>query len=279
MTGPDREDIDSGMAEGRKSGELNPELVKKLQSALRAGPEELFRVLTDPAVEVVRAALRNRHLAEEHLLALLKRRDLPEDLLKAIYQLKLTESNKRLKLALAQNPGTPGPVVQAILPQLFLFELIGLCYLPGATPDQKVAAERVILQRLSTTPLGSKITLARRGTATVVGELLKEGNAALMEACLSNPRLREVSVFQFLNGPHATAESISCVARHPKWKTRPNLQLAILKNRKTPSVWFTVFLPRLRTPELNNLLSARRLNPVQKKLVQEEHGRRSGRRG
>ncbi|BCR05236.1 hypothetical protein DESUT3_23050 [Desulfuromonas versatilis] len=266
------------MDEAAKRSGLDPALARRLQGALTAGGEELFQVITDPAPEVLRAALRNRSLTEDHLLALLKRRDLPEDLLKALYGLKISDSSRRIKLALARNPATPSQVMQAILPQLYLFELVGLCFLPGVTPDQKVAAERVILQRLPTTPLGTKITLARRATSVVTGELLKEGNSALMEACLSNPRLKEVSLFQFLNGANATPDAISSIARHPRWKSRPNLQMAILKNRKTPAIWFTLFLPGTRTPDLNNLLASRRLTPPQKKLVEEELGKRGVRR-
>jgi hypothetical protein len=79
-----------------------------------------------------------------------------------------------------------------------------------------------------------------------------------------------VAILQFINGSRSSAETISIIARHPKWKLRPNLRLAILKNRRTPSIWFTLFLPQMRTPDVRNLLISRRLNPAQKKLVQDE---------
>ena len=142
--------------------------------------------------------------------------------------------------------------------------------IPGVTPDQKFGAERAILQRLPTTELGNKMTLARRATATVVGAILKEGNARLVEICLGSPRLREVAILQFINSAAASPETISMVARHSKWKSRPNLKLAILKSSRTPAVWFTLFLPQLRTPDVRNLLVSRRLSPSQKKLVQNE---------
>jgi hypothetical protein len=138
------------------------------------------------------------------------------------------------------------------------------------TPDQKFAAERAILQRMPTTELGNKMTLARRATATVVGEILKEGEVRLVEICLNSPRLREVAILQFINGAKASAETISMIARHPKWESRPNLRLAILKNRRTPAVWFTLFLPQLRTTDIRNLLLSKRLNTAQKKLVLDE---------
>jgi hypothetical protein len=258
------------MAGELHSHKINAELGKRLYKALTAAGDELFEVLVDPDKQVLRSLLKNQSLTEGHLLTLLKRRDLGEELLKAIYQLDISKHSHRLQVALVKNPGIPGPVALALLPFLNLFELVDLCMIPGVTPDQKLAAERAIIQRLPAMELGNKMTLARRATATVVGALLKEGDPRLVEICLSSPRLREVAILQLLNSANVSAENISLIARHPKWKLRPNLRLAILKNRKTPSIWFTLFLPQLRTLDLRNLLSSRRLTPTQKQLVKDE---------
>jgi hypothetical protein len=248
---------------------LDRELVQRLQKALTAGPEELFQIVQDPSLEVLRTLLKNRSLGEDHLLALLRRRDLPEDLLKAINQRPETEKSHRLQLAVAKNPNTPGQIVLSIFPRLYLFELLDVCLLAGPSPDQKFAAEREIVKRLPTTELGNKMTLARRGTSTLVAEILREGDPKLVPICLDSPRLQEIALVQFLNGPKATAETISMVARHPKWKIRSNLRLTILKHPRTPDIWYTLFLPQLNTAELQNLLLSRRLRPPQKALVAE----------
>ncbi len=264
------------MENAAKSACLDGDLGRRLHRALTAGKEELFLVLEDSSGEVLHAALKNPQLDDNHLLALLKRRDLAEDLLKGVSRLKEVAESHPLKLALVKNPVTPGPLVQTLLPHLYLFELVDVCFIPGVTPDQRLAAERAIIQRLPTTPLGNKLTLARRGTSAVVEALLKEGDSRLTEACLANPRLTEAAVFQFLSGPAANAESISAVARHPRFKNRPNLQLAILRNPKTPAVWFTLFLPHLGSHDVHGLLVSRRLSPPQKKLVTDELKRRQG---
>jgi hypothetical protein len=262
------------MVEEKPAGRLDPSLGRRLHKALTASAEELFQVVQDPSPEVMRAALKNPRLGEDHLLTLLRRRDLPADLLKAIHQFECTRSNHRLKLALAKNPGTPGPLLSVLLPDLYLFELLDLCLLPGITPDQRYAAERQIIQRLPNTPLGNKQVLARRGTANLVSEMLKEGDPRLLESCLTSPRLKEVSLLQFLSGPVANADTISMIARHPRWQNRPDLRLAILKNRRTPPVWFVLFLPRLITADLHSLVASRRLDPSRKTLVAEEFNKR-----
>jgi hypothetical protein len=262
------------MGEERSTGSLDPKLVRRLQKALTVGSQGLFQALADPAPEVVRAALKNRSLGEDHLLALLRRRDLPEDLLRAVSGHPLLEASRRLKVALAANPQTSGPIVLALLPHLYLFELLNLCILPGTTPDQRLAAERAILQRLPGIELGNKLALARRAPPAVLAALLRDGGARCVESCLNNPRLKEVAILQFINGSSSSAETISMIAHHPRWQQRHNLRKAILKNPKTPTVWFTLWLPALRTPDLNNLLVGRRLTPTQKQLVSGELKRR-----
>jgi hypothetical protein len=242
---------------------------KLFHKALTESGEGLLQIVQQAPPEILQAALRNPALAENHLSALLKRRDLGEDLIRSICKLSLTETNHNLKVAIAVHPKTPAPQLLAILPHLYLFELLKLCLLPEITPDQKVAAERTIIQRLPLTPLGNRLTLARRATPALLDALLKEGDPRLVEICLSNPRLKEGSLFQFVRSGAATAETISMVARNPRWQNRPGVREAILSNPKTPLIWFTLWLPAMRLPDIKRLVSSNRLTSAQKKLVEE----------
>ena len=260
-----------------KIATLGPNLSHSLYRALTADKDELRQVLQSPSMEVLHAALKNPSLDEAHLLAFLERRDLSEELLKSVSGLPAVGESHKLKVAVVRNPCTPGPVTLALLPHLYLFELVAICTLPGATPDQKVAAERAVIQRLPATPLGNKLTLARRGTSSIIEALLQEGDPQVIDACLTNPRLKESAIFRFLSSARAGAETISMIARHPRWKTRPNLITALLRNQKTPVVWYTLFLPTLNTAEIRNLLASHRLSQTQKVAVEEELKRRGQR--
>lgn len=254
------------------------ELSRRLYRALTASREELPLVLDDPSREVIKAVLKNPELDEPCLLLLLKRRDLTEDLLAAIYRLPVTDASHRLKVALVHHPATPDHIVLTLIPHLYLFELVTVCLLPGVTPDRRLVAERALIKRLPETPLGSKMTLARRAPSEVVEALLHEGQPHLMAACLDNPRLKQAAIIRFLTGPGASAETISAVARHPRWKSRQELKLAILKNSKTPLVWFTALLPGLPLVEVKNIYASSRISAAQKACVAEELLRRKGRR-
>ncbi len=248
---------------------LDAENAKILHRALTAAGDELMAMLESAPLDLLQVALRNPSLGESHLLLLLKRPDLKEEQLKGVCALAMVESSHSLKLAIARHPATPAAQLLAILPQLYLFELLNFCLLPGITPDQKLAAERSIIQRLPVTPLGNKLTLARRATATVLESLLKEGDPRVVEACLANPRLKEGAVYQFLRSSSAKAEAISMVARSQRWQSRPNLREAILTNPRTPLIWFTLWLPTMGRAELRRLISSAKLTPQQKKAVEQ----------
>lgn len=249
-------------------GNKGVEQADVLLEALTAGKERLFSIIQDSREEVLLAALRNPSLDHQHLLALLKRREIGP-VIAALYAGKRHIETSSVKFALVAHPDTPLHIAQTLLPHLYLFDLLKLCLLPGLCADIRLAAERKIVQQLPSQPLGNKLTLARRGTVAILDALLREGGQNLLEACLDNPHLKEGSLYQFLTSSHATAESVSMVARNSRWKSRPNIRLAILKNPRTPLVWFTLFLPGLPAATLRDLLASPRLTLAQKELVRQ----------
>jgi hypothetical protein len=263
------------MDNSAKIAGIDQNLSLRLQHALTAGKDELFQILQGQPVEILLAALRNPALDEHHLLVILKQRGLPEDLFSAVYAAKRLIESSPVKFALVSHPETPSHIAATLLTQLNIFDLVKVCQLPGISPDQRMVAERSIIQRLPSQPLGNKMTLARRGTSAVVESLLREGVPPLVEACLDNPHLKEGSVHQFITASTSTAETISMVARSGRWKGRPNIRLAILKNPRTPAIWFTMFLPGLPQSTVRELLSVPRLTFAQKELVRRALGRRA----
>lgn len=274
-------DTGRGNNQRTKPGRLgiDRDLLLRLARALRASHEEIFELVRDPAIEVLSNLLRNPNLAEEHLLALLQRRDLSEELLQAIHKLPKPEKSHKLRLAMVRNPATPGGVVMAILPHLYLFELLDLCILPGGTPDQRLAAERQIVQRLPEIPLGNKLTLARRAPAGLLGALIRDGDPQVVQACIDNPRLPEAAIHQFLRSGRANPETLSQIARHNRWGTYPRIRLALLKHPRTPAIWYTLWLSKLPVGELKGLSLKRNLGQPQRNAIREEMQRRGLARG
>ena len=266
------------MDDAAKNAGSDQNLSHQIRQALIAGKEELFQIMQEQSAEVLLAALRNPAIDEHHLLTLLNRRGLPVEVFSAIHRGKRLLEAYPVKIALVCHPEAPAHIALALLPQLHLFDLLKICTIPGIGQDQRLAAERAIIQRLPAQALGNKLTLARRATATVVEALLREGVPPVVEACLDNPRLKEGSLYQFINSATSTAETISMVARNGRWKGRPNIRLAILKNPRTPAIWFTLFLPGLAGPVLRDILATPRLTTAQKELVRQALAGKGGTR-
>jgi len=254
---------------------IDQNMLQQLQRALSADKDELFKIVQGQTDGQLLAALRNPLLDENHLLSLLKRRGLPEDLFAAIHASKRLLESYKVAFALACHPETPSHIAQSLLHRFYILDLAKLCAMPAVTSDLRLTAERRIVQSIPTQPLGTKLTLARRGTAAVADMLLREGLSPVVEVCLNNPRLKEGAVHQFITSFQSTAETISMVARNIRWKGRPDIRLAILKSPRTPAIWFTMFLPSLPPQILKDLLCAPRLTAAQKELVRQAlHSRR-----
>ncbi|NTV50011.1 MAG: hypothetical protein HGB32_07170 [Geobacteraceae bacterium] len=239
-----------------------------LLEALTADKDRLFKIIQTPAEDVLLTALRNPALDCQHILTLLKRREIGP-LITAIYARKHLVDAYSVKFVLVAHPDTPPHIAQTLLPLLYVFDLLKLCQIPGVSADIRLDAERKIVQQIPTQPLGNKLTLARRGTAAILDALLREGLQDVLEACLDNPHLKEGSLHQFLASSHATAAAVSAVARNNRWKSRPNIRLAILKNPRTPLIWFTTLLPGLHSATIRDLLASPRLTFAQKELVRQ----------
>jgi len=258
--------------------DTDPGYINRLRTALTAGGEELFQLVIDQDPAVLRNLLKNPQLSDRHLLVLLRRRDLDEELVKCIARHGLVKSTHKLKVALVSNISAPASMTLTLLPHLYLFELLNLCVLPGSTPDLRLAAERQIIQRLATIELGQKLTLARRGTGKILEALIQQGEPQVLTAALDNPHLKEVAILTFLPSGKTTAATISQIARHSRWSHRHSLRLAILKHRHTPPVWYTLWLLKLKKFELSNLLAHRQITRQNKRLIQAALERKSGKR-
>lgn len=241
---------------------------KAMIAAIKADKDQLFSIIQDHRQEVLLATLRNPEFDHQHLLTLLKRRGL-EQIIVTIYATKRLIEPNSVKLAIVAHPDTAPHIAQSIIPLLYIFDLLKLCLIPGIQSDIRLAAERKIVQQIPTQPLGIKLTLARRGTAAILEALLREGLQNVLEICLENPHLKEGSLHQFLTSAHATAEAVSAVARNSRWKSRPNIRLAILKNPRTPIIWFTLFIPALTVATIRDLLASPRLTFAQKDLLRK----------
>lgn len=253
-------------------------LEERRERAERGGPGELRLLVHDPALEVLEALLRNPFLAEEHLLTLLHRKDLPVELLTAIAKNEQLVESQRVKAAIVENPHTPRLVAMGLLKFLYLFDLAHVTLAPAVPTEIKRLAEDLILNRLEQLPLGQQIALARRGSARVAAGLLLLGQEPVIPAALDNPFLTEAALLGVLRRDELPEVLVERIARHPKWATCYDVRVQLVRHPLTPLALALGFLPAIKVTDLRLLVEDKQMTPTLRDYVRAEAERRSRRR-
>jgi hypothetical protein len=223
-----------------------------------ASHDDLLRVAGDPA------------LTEDLALALLKRADLPAEVLKQLSKNGNVLKLRKVKVALVCHPHTPRHVSVPLARQFYSFDLMKVALSPGVPADVKVAADEVLIGRLKTITLGERLSLARRASGRVAGSLLLDRETRVMQTALENPRLTEAFVIQSVLRPQASAAFIQAVAKHSKWSYRREIRIALLRTEYLSLARALEFSRGAPPPLLREVLQSSRLPArIKEQLLRE----------
>ncbi len=191
----------------------------------------------DQAVEQPSGSLTesaSSELTEDQTLALLKRSDLTAETLTLLGRNAVAMKSRKVALAIATHPRTPRHVSVPTLRRLFTFDLMLVTRTPAVPADIKRAAEEQILNRLESLSAGEKISLARRASGRVAAALLSDPDIRVMTTALDNSHLLEAAVVAALMRNDAPDSLFAIASEHGKWSQRREVQIALLRNEKTP---------------------------------------------
>ncbi len=265
----------------------------KKEDAASAAPSatptaaDLLRTAADPA------------LTEDLALALLKRADLPPEVLEQLAKNAHALKSRKVKIALASHPHTPRHVSVPLARQFYTFDLMKVALSPRVPADVKVAVDDVLISRLKTVTVGERLTLARRASGRVAAALLldvegmdgkinadkiiagkikggksKDGKiiaakinhaeavarqTRVMQTALENPRLTEALVINSVLRPAASAALVHAVARHAKWSPRREVRAALLRTAHLSLARALEFSREIPASRLQELLASSRL--------------------
>ena len=220
--------------------------------------------------ELLRAAA-NPALTEDLALSLLKRTDLPVEVLERLAKNTNVLKLRKVKLALVSHPHTPRQVSVPLIRQFYTFDLMKIALTPCVPADVKVAADDLMISRLKTVTLGERLALARRGSGRIAGAMLLDGDARVMQIALENARLTETFVIQAVLRPEAKAALVEAVAHHPKWSYRRELRIALLRTEYLSLARTLEFSQGLPAPFLRDILNSSRLPARIKEQVRREN--------
>jgi hypothetical protein len=225
----------------------------RIEQARSARKEELFRFLHDSSPNVVRALLGNRHLAEDDVLVMAGRKNLPADLLEMIAKDKRWVESYPIRLALAKNPKTPLSVALSIARYIRLFDLAEISRSRFLPPVFRHKLEAIIIAKVPTMALGVKKTLAKIVSGDVLLKMIQDGYPEVVKLCLDNPSLLEAHLYKVISRKNTTPGTIRTIAEHANWSSRYMIKLALIRNEHIPLSLSVRFLEALKTMDLREL--------------------------
>ncbi|HKB99714.1 MAG TPA: hypothetical protein VKD23_13105 [Terriglobales bacterium] len=234
-----------------------------------SAPADLLRIAADPG------------LTEDFALGLLKRADLPLEVIEQLARNTNALKSRKVKIALASHPHTPRHVSVPLARQFYTFDLMKVALSPTVPADVKVAVDDVLIARLKTVTVGERLTLAHRASGRVAAALLLDvaimdgktlggkinpidaqtaaHETRVMQTALGNPRLTEALVINSVLRPAACAALVHAVAQHGKWSSRREIRAALLRTQHLSLARALEFSRDFAGPLLHELLTASRL--------------------
>ncbi len=238
--------------------------------AAAAAEEEITLYVNDPSPLVVKALLENRRLTEEHVLVIANRKNLPSEVLDAVFRDKRWTDSYRVRLALAKNPKTPLFTALSVARFLRLFDLADISRNHRLPALYRRKLEAMVMEKIPTLALGIKKTLAKTAGGEVLRALIQDGYPEVVRLCLENPALTESQLYKVISRRMTPAGTIRTIAEHPAWTSRYHVRFALLRNEHTPLARSVRFLPGLRTVDLKELYRDPHLPPSVRPAVHRD---------
>ena len=248
---------------------------KKSHSALESALEEKVH---STSTEELREVAAHPKLTEELALALLARRDIPQNVLEDLSKNGHVMKHRPVILGVVGHPRTPRHVSIPIARHLYTFELMQLALTPSIAADVKMQVEEAIILRLESISAGERLTLAKRGSTRVAAALLADPEERVILAALANPRLTEAWIVKAIMRDDAQRAFIEAACRDKKWSLRRDIRIALVRNAQTPLEYVAAFVHALPTQVLRDIQTHARLHATARMFLLDELHKRDERK-
>jgi hypothetical protein len=229
---------------------------RKPSSGRTLAPEELDSLVHVPITEVgILCDVASHHgLSEELALTLLKRRDLPKEVLESLAKNGRVMKRREIKTGLVKHQRTPRHISLPLIKHLYTTDMMLVALTPGVAADMKMAIEEALIKRMPSISTGERMMFAKRASGRVAAHLLNDEEPRILDAALNNPYLTESLIIKQLVMEQPSQLLTIHVAHHPKWSLRKDIRVTMLKNPYTPLAFAIVCAQGVSAKELKDLL-------------------------
>jgi hypothetical protein len=191
--------------------------------ALRAGESRPF----------VRALLAGATVEEQTLIAVL-RRAVPAAFLEEVAATRPWSERPRVLAAVVMSPRSPRALGLRLVGVLSWREQTDVAATMRLSGAVRARAESLLRDSLADMRLGDRVALARLATPSLLGPLLADAEARVVEAALDNPRLREEDLVRALRRDDVSRSLVEGAAASPRWREAYAVRLALVLQPRTP---------------------------------------------
>ncbi len=252
------------------------DIERDLQLASYGTEEDLQFLAHHPSSDVLLALLRNKNTTEEIALTIASRKDVRPEVLEFLFNDMRWKGNYNISLAFCKNPKTPQRISISLITSLKIFDVADLTRSQFVPVSVRMKAELEIIEKIPAMPLGTKISLAKRASGSVLVRLMEEGETEVIAACLDSSYMTEGEIYKILNKKTVPPQVIHQIAEHPRWSCRYQIQWALIRNNHAPLSRVVDFLKNIKTNELKELYKAPEVPSSTKPFIYSELLERKG---
>jgi len=182
---------------------------------------------------LARAVLAGAAVEEQALVAVL-RRAVPAAFLEEVAATRPWSERPRVLAAVVLSPRSPRALGLRLVGALSWREQADVAATMRLSGAVRGRAESLLGDSLAELRLGDRVTLARIATPSLLGPLLADSDARVIEAALDNPRLREEDLVRSLRRDDVSRSLVEVVAASPRWRGAYAVRLALVLQPRTP---------------------------------------------
>lgn len=235
--------------------------------------DQLYVAINSADVNILSACLENPLLNEMHVIAMLRNHFITQEIVRKICSNNTMISKYEVKAAVIHCPKAPFNLSSEYVNYLFWRDLVAVAKDNRIDPRLRVAAERLIIEKIEELSIGEKMALSRIATQQLIRVLIKEREVKVLKELLINPVIVEDDIIRMIT----TAKDASIlieIANSQKWRFRYNIKKALINNNLTPLGVSLNILPYLLKSDLIAITKQYTLNPMLRREAEQILGQR-----
>lgn len=203
--------------------------------------------------------LDHRDADQTHIIALLRKRELPPSLVETVARHERWSRRQVVRAAIVNHQNTPRTLALRLLQLLFWKDQLKVATNFRLATPLRMAAENRLKERLPELEIGERISLARQAPPGILPLLAADADARVIRALLSNPRLREREVVVLVESPATPGGVLGVIGASDRWVNRPPILKGVVSHKNTPVHVALTLLRRFSRRDLQKLLMERPL--------------------